>query len=114
MTPETNKIPEWARQERGRDFEWIGKNLIDFWPLARDAFKDIGRGVIIVDTTSQSTGKGHPYGYFSKEDIAGFDDEDTNRMLQNYDPDREFVILLIKSGDRTSTYRIQPTRPGEK
>jgi hypothetical protein len=40
-----------GRRERVRDFEWIGENLNNFWPLARDAFKEIGLGVIIVDTT---------------------------------------------------------------
>lgn len=108
MAPENNKIPNWARHERERDFEWIGENLNDFWPLAKNAFEEIGRGVIIVDTTSQLKGDGNPYGYISKTDIEEFDDEDTKRMVQEYDPEIEFVILLFKSDDRTSTYRVRP------
>jgi hypothetical protein len=112
MTPERRKIPDWAQRERLRDFEWIGENLESFWPLAKEVSKESGRGAIVVDTTSQPTeGKGHPFGYFSQADLAQLEDEDTDRMLKNYDPEKEFVILLIKPGDRTSTYRIQAIQP---
>ena len=114
MTPERGKIPDWARRERLRDFEWIGENLGSFWPLAKEVFKESGRGAIVVDTTSQPTGEGHPFGYFSQEDLEKFEDEDTDRILQNYDPEKEFVIMLLKSDDRTSTYRIQAIPRREK
>ena len=113
MTPERRKIPEWAKRERLRDCEWIGENLGSFWPLAKEVFKEVGRGAIVVDTTSQPTGEGNPYGYFSQEDLTKFEDEDTDRMLENYDPEKEFVILLLKPKDRTSTYRIKAFQPGE-
>ena len=53
------KIPDWAPRERlgasqvPRDFEWIGANLDDFWPFARDSYREVGRGAIVVDTTVQ-------------------------------------------------------------
>ena|SRR3990172_8139900 len=103
------KIPDWARRERMGDFEWIGENLDNFWPFARDACREMGRGVIVVDTTVRpAEGVGHPFGYLSRDGISQIDDEDTSRMVGEYDPENEFVILLWKPGDRTSTYRIKP------
>ena len=52
MTPEKNRFPSWARIEHLKDFEWIGENLGNFWPLAREVFKDVGRGALMVDTIS--------------------------------------------------------------
>jgi hypothetical protein len=114
MTPERGKIPEWAHREHRRDFEWIRENLDSFWPFAKDVFQELGRGLIVVDTTSQPTGEGHPYGYFPRQDIEKAGDEDTTRIMGNYNPEEEFVILLIKPGERTSTYRIKPVTPDPK
>jgi len=114
------QIPDWARRERlgasqaPRDFEWIGENLDNFWPFARYACRELGRGAIVVDTTLQPAEEGgHPFGYLSGDDLAQFNDQDTTRMVMEYDPESEFVILLWKPDDRTSTYRIKPvTRSG--
>ena len=35
------------------------------------------------------------------------DDEDVKRMVREYDPDREFVLVMIKPHDHLSTYRVQ-------
>ena len=68
MTAENDKFPEWAREEREHDFEWIGDNLHIFWPAATDAYVHTGRGTIIVDTTQQpEEGLGHPFGYFAQK-----------------------------------------------
>jgi hypothetical protein len=29
-------------------------------------------------------------------------------MVREYEPDEEFVVVLLKSEDRTSTYRVHP------
>jgi hypothetical protein len=108
---ERGGIPEWARKERRRDLEWIGENLHIFKPVAENFFKEMGRGVIIVDTTSQPTGEGNPFAYFPEEIIEESVDEDTKRMVNEYDPEGEFVILLLKSEERTSTYRVKTLKP---
>jgi hypothetical protein len=108
---ERGGIPDWARRERGRDLEWIKENLHIFQPAAKNAYKELGRGAIVVDTTSRPTGEGNPFAYFPQEIIAEGDDEDTKRMVSEYNPKDEIVILLLKSGDRSSTYRIQTLRP---
>jgi hypothetical protein len=115
MTPEQRHdpgLPDWARRERQGDLVWISENLDVFWPIAQVAFVDAGRGAIVVDMTSQPGGKskGHPFGYFPQAVVETGDDEDIKRMVRAYDPAQELVIMLMKSENRTSTYRVG-TRP---
>jgi len=108
MTPENRRIPDWARRERQRDLEWIRENLFIFWPAATDAYVELGRGAIVVDTTQRPIpGLGNPFGYFIQAEIEKKDDEDAKRMVREYDPDREFVLVMLKPKDRTSIYRVQ-------
>ena len=108
MSPEKRDIPDWARKDRWRDLEWITENLHIFWPAATDAYVELGRGAIVVDTTQQPIpGLGHPFGYFTQVQIEQKDDEDAKRMVREYDPDGEFVLMMLKPKDRTSIYRVQ-------
>ena len=107
MSPERDIFPEWARKERQGDFEWIRENLDSFWPLANNEYERFGRGVIVVDTTSQPTGGGHPYGYVTLVEAEKQGLQDASRMIGEYDPKNEFVVLLWKSEGRISTYRIK-------
>ena len=107
-------MPEWAQRERQGDFEWITENLDSFWPLAKSEYEQIGRGVIVVDTTSRPTGEGHPYGYVTLAEVEQHGLADTSSMIEEYDPESEFVIVLWKSEDRISTYRIKPLKKSGK
>jgi hypothetical protein len=107
MTPEHRDIPDWAQRERQGDLGWIAENLDAFSAIASLAFEDEGRGAIVVDVTSQPVpGAGHPFGYFSQEQIEELGDEDTNCMVTEYEPAQEFVVVLLKPQDRASTYRL--------
>jgi hypothetical protein len=103
--------PEWARRERASDLAWIRENLDVLWPAAEQAYEDVGRGAIVVDTTQRPTGQGHPFGYFPQEDLQKYEDEDINRMMEEYDPSWEMVTVLLKPQNRTSTYRVGVARP---
>jgi hypothetical protein len=108
MTPENPKIPDWAQRQRQADLVWITENIDAFWTAASTAFQDVGAGAIVVDTTVQPIAdSGHPFGYFSQELIEQQANEDTVRMVSEYDPQREFVVVLLKSDDRISTYRVR-------
>ena len=107
MTPERRHIPDWAMKERQGDMEWIGENSHIFWPAATAAFAEQGRGAIVVDTTSRPTGQGHPFGYIPQAEIETRDDEDINRMVREYDPHQEFVVVMVKPHDHISTYRVR-------
>lgn len=103
------QFPEWAEQERAGDLAWIGENVHIFWPAARIGYKTVGRGAIVVDTTSRPTGEGHPFGYLDQAAIDHQGDEDTQRLVREYDPSWEFVTSLLKTEDRVSSYRLGVT-----
>ena len=78
-----------------------------FRTVATTALKDAGRGTIVVDTTLEPVpGAGNPFAYFSQEQVEERGNEDTQRMVAKYDPTQEFVVVLLKSGDCVSTYRV--------
>ena len=115
MTPENRNIPDWAQRERQTDFAWIRENLHVFWTAATVAFEGAGRGAVVVDTTLEPIpGAGNPFGYFSQEQLEERADEDTKRMATEYDPTQEFVLLLLKSDDSTSAYRVGTVSPGRQ
>ena len=115
MTPEHRDIPDWARRERQGDLGWIAENLDVFSAIAFVAFEDEGRGAIVIDVTSQPVpGAGHPFGYFAQETIERQDDDDITRIVAEYDPTQEFVVVLLKPQNRTSTYRVGIVSPGHQ
>jgi hypothetical protein len=64
-----------------------------------------------VDTTVQPLpAAGHPFGYFAQEQVEEYDDDDITHLVQGYDPEHEFVLILLKGEGRTSTYRVRPER----
>ena len=112
MTPERNHIPSWAERERWTDLAWISPQLPLFHMAATLAFEDLGRGAIVVDTTSIVAGDRHPCAYFPEEAIQRYEDEDINRLVTHYDPDDELVVILLKAESRTSSYRLRGRLPG--
>lgn len=98
--------PAGAEQERGHDMAWLNQNLQVFWPIAQSAYEEVGRGAIVADLTVDLESGGHPFAYCSQAVIVAFGDPDTIRMVEHYEPDRQFVSMLFKTGGRVSTYRI--------
>lgn len=115
MGAERRESPEWARREREGDLAWIQENASVIQFVAQTALEASGRGVVVVDTTFNPPPEfGQAFAYFSQEIVDKDYDEDTKRMVREYDPDHEFVLVLLKPEDRTSTYRIRPhwSQPG--
>lgn len=99
--------PEGGETERLQDLVWVRENAPIFIDAATTAFAAQGKGAIVVDTTSQPIeGSGNPFGYFPQEMLEVIEDKDIQRMVDQYDPATEFVVVLLKSGG-TSTYRVQ-------
>ena len=106
------EIPQWAQRERLHDLGWIGDNLLVFWPAATKMFAEAGRGVLVVDTTTKVGERGvHPFGYLPQEMIEVGTDEDVERMLREYNPEQEVVVILLKHEGRVSSYRVQVRSP---
>ncbi len=82
-------LPSWAERARAFDLAWISENLRVLWPVARQGYEERGRGAIVVDTTQRPTGEGHPFGYFPQAVVEQTGDEDTQRMVREYDPSRD-------------------------
>ena len=115
--PERNRrsVPEWAKKERAGDLAWITENLNVFWPAAHQGYTNLGRGALVIDTTTQPAEEaGHPFGYFPQKAIEQQGDEDTRQLVSEYDPAGEFVTVLLKTHDRVSSYRVRviPREPG--
>jgi hypothetical protein len=99
-------MPAWAKRERGSDLIWITENMHVFWPAAQKQYQQHGRGAVVVDTTSRPTGAGHPFTYYPQAQVNETEDEDAQRMVREYDPQSEMVIILLKPQDRVSVYRV--------
>ena len=112
---EHQRIPEWATKERAGDLAWITENVDIFWPAAQLGFEAVGRGALVVDTTTRPVeGGGHPFGYFPQQAIEAEGDQDTRRLVREYQPPAEFVTVLLKSRDRVSSYRLRVTDLGPR
>ena len=100
-------MPEWAEPERMSDLAWLRENLDVLWPAAQQGYETLGRGAVVLDTTLRPTGEGHAFGYFPREVVEQQGDEDTQRLVREYDPPTEFVSVLLKTQDRVSSYRLR-------
>jgi hypothetical protein len=117
MTTEKPNIPEWALRERQHDLAWLGENIELFYLAATAACREAGRGAIVVDVTSRPVpGLGHPFGFVIQEEIERSGDEESKRLVGEYEPATDFVVMLLKSHNRTSTYRLraQPRSDGKE
>jgi hypothetical protein len=102
------EIPNWAQRQRYEDLAWIAENFHILYPEARAQFQTRGRGAIVVDTTSQPLpGAGHPFTYYNVEQVEQTGDQDARKMVAEYNPANEMVIMLLKRFNRLSIYRIQ-------
>ena len=108
MSVEQQPIPDWATHEREKDLGWIQQNLEIFWQTARKGAVVVGRGALVVDVAVKPMGEENYFTYISQADIERFEDEESLRLIQQYEPETEFVIMLLKLKERTSSYQIRP------
>jgi hypothetical protein len=108
MTPENRNppLPEWALRERQTDMAWIRENLPTFWSTARTGYDAWGRGAIVVNIAPRPPGEGYPYGYALQTELDLGENERVKQMVRDYNPQQELVVVLLKSEERNSTYRI--------
>jgi hypothetical protein len=106
-----NRIPDWAQRERWTDLAWINHNLPGFTSAAQIAYEVLGRGAIVIDTAGITPDGGHPAAYFTQQEIRRYEDDAIDRLVEEYTPDEELVVVLLKEWHRSSAYRVRATRP---
>ncbi|MAU01481.1 MAG: hypothetical protein CL608_30440 [Anaerolineaceae bacterium] len=89
----------------------IQDNAEIFQIASSSAFIEAGRGAVVVETTILDEDELHPFAYYPQEVVELDFDDDTQRMVQEYAPFEEFVIVLLKPENCTSTYRIRTILP---
>src|SRR4051794_13337500 len=99
-------IPPLDEHERLRDMAWLNENLEVFWPFVQTAYEEVGRGAVVADLTVHLESGGHPLAYCSQEVIVAIGDLDASRMVEQYEPDWQFITMLFKADGCISTYRI--------
>ena len=109
MPIENRRVPEWALRERQQDLAWIDENLEIFILASAVSYQEIGRGAIVIDTVSRPVADaGHAFGYVDQEEIELAGDENTKRLVREYEPaQQELVVMLLKPFNRTSSYRLR-------
>ena len=103
MSPESLNSPEEISSESQKDLDWINNNREILWLTATVAFEEIGYGFIAVDLRGQENETSNRFGYHSEDELDA-KEEELQKLLQEYDPDREFIAVLWKDGGRSDIY----------
>jgi hypothetical protein len=107
MAVEKIELTDWTSKEYEVDRVWIDENLTVLQPFAISEFDEIGPGAIFVNTTEYDEDESrHPCYYMPQAIIEELENEETKRIVREYDPHQEFVIILVKAGERECTHQI--------
>ena len=105
MTPEKNTSYQFEFQHE-LELAWIDRNTTLFSSKASGYFSLVGRGAIIVDATVKRLGEGTLFTYFSKEQMEHLTDDEISNIVDDYDPTKEFVVLLLLPREGKRVYRV--------
>ena len=86
-------------REHHKDLEWVEENRSLFWLVATVAWEQTGPGAIIVDLSKPSNDGGYLFRYMTQGEIE-LRDNHLDRLLREYNPHREFVVVLLKTNDQ--------------
>ena len=89
--------------EHHQDLAWLDENRALFRLAATVAWEQCGRGVLLVELTSHAGEEGQPFTYQS-EGARQSADKRLQQLVQIYNPQREFVVALLKPGDRVDSF----------
>jgi hypothetical protein len=96
-----------GERPRQSDLAWINENLDIFWLSATTAFEEVGRGVLLVDLRQEPLDQGQPFSYLAEGELE-LQDEKLKGYLDEYDPGREFIVVLQKPNSRSIYLGRQP------
>jgi len=103
MNPEHKNQSAQVINEHQHDREFIEENRTLFWLVSTVACEQSETGAIVVDMKEPPTEMRYPFRYLTKGEIE-YKDKHLESLLREYDPHREFVIVLSKSNDDFKVY----------
>ncbi len=107
MNSERGNWPDWFVRERAADMAWIRDNGESLRTVADAQYQQHGRGALTVDVSMPPKPEGYHFYYFTAEYLEHFDELPAKALVEQYDPEQEFVVLLVKADNRTSAYRMR-------
>lgn len=110
MSTERHRLTDWKAFSEDADRAWIRENIESFSALAMEQFDELGPGAILVDTLSKNEVTGHPFWYLPQAAFEAMDDDNTLALMREIDPAEELIVILIKSGNLSSTYRVNSSK----
>ena len=105
MRPEKEAPPTWVSQI---DLDWIEQNFDVFQSAVRKVFDHVGRGAVVIDVTMPPVDDGHPFSYWPQSDLEKKNDDEVNRLVREYAPQEELVVILLKPKKTIHAYRVGP------
>ena len=93
-----------TQNQREIDLKFIGENLYVLRSRTQEFFSEQGRGALIIDHSL--SGKPDPAAHYVPAPNLPEGNKDTRRMVQNYLPGAQFIIVLIKPGQLETSYQI--------
>lgn len=103
--------PDGKNADDAHERQWLEKNLPIFWSVATSGFRDEGRGAVIVDVLTE-TACGNPFSYVPQATLNPDEHNSIADLIQTYDPNHEFVIVLLKDEEHTTAYQVHVHFPG--
>lgn len=103
MTPEREAPSTWVRRI---DLDWIEQNFDVFQAAVRKVYDHVGRGAVVIDVTMPPVDDGHPFSYWPQSDLQEKQDDEVNRLVQEYLPQEELVVILLKPQKQVHAYRV--------
>jgi hypothetical protein len=101
-------VSETADQLRQRHQQWLELNASAFATKASADYKESGRGAYVLDgTTWPPTFNALEYWPIAQRYFLTLKNgDDIERMIGEYDPARQFVIVIWEPGGITLAYRV--------
>jgi hypothetical protein len=95
---------------RNAELAWIATHSYLLWPAASEAFTEVGRGAIVFDKTEPQKATNLAFGYLPQSIFEAGNNEEVKRQLREYNPEEEFVVVMLKPSRTMNSYVVRPGR----
>lgn len=100
-------VPRWLPDEQVTEMAWLEKHIDSFWTEAQAQSREGRRGAIVVDMTTFTSEKGHPFVYCTEAKLREFGYEKALQLAARYNPVNQIIIVLHKVGGERTTYWLR-------